>query len=206
MLLHPEADSLLKLRHRDPAWSARLGRLRSRVGQAHGATRLALQRAMYRASVQDEVAPCPWLAEKELGGKHVRLESIAGRTRRNDVARRVGAALRQRVDVVEGCARVLEPRATVDTTATAVAHRGELERSLVLCREQSPHATKQIAGCAWCAGETDAVTVSSGQFHLAGKDDTPRREMLPRAGCRATWSSSHRRSQHVRCARRDRNV
>jgi hypothetical protein len=36
------------------------------------------------------------------------------------------------------------------------------------------------------------MTVSSGQSHLAGKDDTPRREGLPVAGCRTTWSAWHR--------------
>jgi hypothetical protein len=39
------------------------------------------------------------------------------------------------MDVVERRARILERRAAVDTTATAVAHRGELERSLVLSGE-----------------------------------------------------------------------
>ena len=110
------------------------------------------------------------------------------------------------MDVVERGARVLERRAAIDTAATAVSHRGELERSLVLCGEQSPQAAKEISGGAGGAGEGDAMTVSSGQSHLAGKDDTPRREKLPRAGCRASWSASHRRSQHVRRACRARIV
>ena len=40
-----------------------------------------------------------------------------------------------------------------------------------------------------------AMTVSSGQSDLAGKDDTPRRERFPVAGCRATWSVRHRSGQ-----------
>jgi hypothetical protein len=111
------------------------------------------------------------------------------------------AAFGQRMHVVECRALVLQCRAAIDTSATAVSHRGELERSLVLCGEQSPNATQEASGRAGCARESDAVTVSSGQSHLAGKDDTPRREKLPRAGCRTSWSASHRGSQHVRCAR-----
>ena len=95
-------------------------------------------------------------------------------------------------------------RAAVHAAAAAVSHRGELERSLVLRGQQPPHPTKETSRGAGCAGEGDAMTVSSGQSHLAGKDDTPRRERLPRAGCRASWSASHRGRQHVRraaCAR-----
>jgi len=76
----------------------------------------------------------------------------------------------------------------------------------VLSGEQSPDATQEASGCAGSAWESDAVTVSSGQSHLAGKDDTPRRERLPRAGCRTSWSASHRRSQHTRCACRARSI
>ena len=161
---------------------------------------------MHGSRVENEIAPGPGMAEEELRREHVGLEPIARRTRGYDVARRVRAALGERMDVVERRARILEWRAAIDTAATAVAHGGELECSLVLCGEQSPHAAKEISRGAGGAGEGDAVTVSSGQSHLAGKDDTPRREKLPRAGCRASWSASHRRSQHVRCARRARIV
>ena len=161
---------------------------------------------MHRARIQDEVAPCPWMSKKELGGQHVGFEPIAGRTRRHDVARRMGSALGERMNVIERGTRVLEGRSAVHASAAAVSHRSELERSLVLCGEQPPHPTKETSRGAGCAGEGDAMTVSSGQSHLAGKDDTPRRERLPRAGCRASWSASHRRSQHVRHARRARIV
>src|SRR4051794_31793645 len=89
------------------------------------------------------------------------------------------AALGQRMHVIECRALVLQCRAAIDASAAAVSHRGELERSLVLCGEQSPNATQEASGRAGCAWESDAVTVSSGQSHLAGKDDTPRREKLP---------------------------
>src|SRR5919107_3492968 len=116
------------------------------------------------------------------------------------------SALGERMNVIERRACVLQRRATVHTAAAAVSHRCELERSLVLCGEQPPHPTEETSRGAGCAGEGDAMTVSSGQSHLAGKDDTPRRERLPRAGCRASWSASHRRSQHERSALRARIV
>jgi hypothetical protein len=119
----------------------RSGGARLREGETHCATRLALERPVHGAGVQDEVAARPRMAEKELRGEHVRFETIARRTRRDDVARRVGASLGERMHVIERRTLILECRAAINTSATAVSHRGELECSLVLCGEQSPNAT-----------------------------------------------------------------
>jgi hypothetical protein len=72
------------------------------------------------------------MPQEELRGEHIGLEAIARRARRDDVARRVRAALGEWMHVVERGARILERGATIDAAATAVSHRGELERSLVL--------------------------------------------------------------------------
>jgi hypothetical protein len=94
--------------------------------------------------------------------------------------------------VIERGACVLERRRTVDAAPATIAHRGQLERSLVFGRKKTYAAQKTSRG-AWrtrCAGKRDAMTVSSGQSHLAGKDDTPLREEVPRAGCRESKSVS----------------
>jgi hypothetical protein len=131
---------------------------------------------MYRPRVVNEVAARPWMTEKELRRQQVRLEPVARRTRHDDVARRVRAALRERMDMVERGARVVERRGAVHTAAPAVSQRRELDRSLVLVRREPPNPTQETSWRARCAGKRDAMTVSSGQSHLAGKDDTPRRE------------------------------
>ena len=56
-------------------------------GETHRAARLTLERAVYGASVQDEVGAGPRMAQEELRGEHVRLEAIARGTRGDDVAR-----------------------------------------------------------------------------------------------------------------------
>src|SRR5436190_3209183 len=108
----------------------RSGGARLGESETHRATRLALEGAVHGAGVEDEIAARPRIAEKELRGEHVGLEAIAGRTCRHDVARRVRASLRERMHVVERRTIVLEGRAAINTSATAVSHRGELERSL----------------------------------------------------------------------------
>ena len=169
-------------------------------GQAHGAARLTLECAVHRACIVDEVAPRPWISQKELGGKHVRFQAIAGRTRGDDVARRMRAALGERIHMVERGAGVVELGRAVHASAAAVSNRGELDRPLLLGRDEAPYPAQEAATS---AGERDAMTtVSSGQSHLAGKDDTPRREELPVAGCRATCASSawRRSGQQMRRA------
>src|SRR5436190_2072965 len=99
-----------------------------------------------------------------------------------------------------GCAR-RSGGARLGESETHRATRLELEGALVLCGKESPDAAQHASGCARSAWESDAMTVSSGQSHLAGKDNTPRRENIPRAGRCVSWSALHRGSQHVRGAR-----
>ena len=128
------------------------------------------------SALVDEVAASPGVAKKELSGQHVGFQSIARWARRDDVAWRVRSALGERMDVVERGARVLERRGAIDAAASAVAQGGELDGSLVLGGDEASQVTQKASRRAGCAGKRDAMTVSSGQSHLARKDDTPRRE------------------------------
>ena len=131
---------------------------------------------MHGACIVDEVAACPRIAKKEFRGKHVSLQSIARGTGGDHIAGRVRSTLGERMNVVERGALVFERSRAVHAATSAVSQRGELDRSLVLSGNEAPEATQETSGCAWGARKRDAMTVSSGQSHLARKDDTPRRE------------------------------
>src|SRR5258705_3583498 len=99
----------------------------------------------------------------------------------------MGPALGERVHVVERGARVVEGGRAVHAASAAVSEGRHLDRPLLFRGDEAAHSAEQSTPG---AGEADAMTVSSGQSHLAGKDDTPRREKLPVAGCRTplSWS------------------
>ena len=78
----------------------------------------------------DEVLSRPRVAGEELGWQQVALEAIARATRQHDVAGRMGAAVGERVHVIERRQVELESRAAVDAATTTVAHGRSLERSL----------------------------------------------------------------------------
>jgi len=161
-----------------PSGGPRLGE-----GQAHRPASLTLERAMHGARIVDEVVSRPRIAEEELRRQHVGLEAVARRTGCHDVTRRVCAAAGERMHVVERRMRVVERSGAVDATPAAVPDGGELDGAFLLGWQEPTHAAEDPA---MSAGERDAVTVSSGQSHLAGKDDTPHREEVPVAGCRAS--------------------
>ena len=87
---------------------------------------------MDRASITNEVRPGLWILREELVRQHVTLHSIARSAGADEVSRRVGAAARYRVDVVQRRFHRVEPVPAVDTTPAAVAHRRALELSFVV--------------------------------------------------------------------------
>jgi hypothetical protein len=88
----------------------------------------------------------------------------------------VHSSLGERMNMVERGALVFERSRAVHAATSAVSQRGELDGSLVLGVDEAPNSTQETSGRARGARERDAMTVSSGQSHLARKDDTPRRE------------------------------
>ena len=136
---------------------------------------------MHGARVGDEVLSRPRIAREELGRQQVSLQAIAARAGEDDVARRVSAAVRQRMHVVERREVEFEWRAAVHAAPAAVAHRGSFDRSLLWAGGDC-FCPAADARRAW---EGDTVELpTSGQCHLA-KKATPRRGKCPVAGCRA---------------------
>ena len=87
---------------------------------------------MNGASVGDEVLARPRIAGKEFGRQQVSLESIARAAGEDDVARRMGSAVGERVHVVERREVELELRSAVDAAAAAVTHGCTLERPFLM--------------------------------------------------------------------------
>ena len=114
-------------------------------GETHRAASLTLERSMHGTGMMDEVAARPGISREEFDGKHVRLEAVARRARRDDVARRVRSALRKRVHVVERGAGVVERCCAVHTATPAIAHGGELDRSLLLGGKDAANAAHDTA-------------------------------------------------------------
>ena len=100
---------------------------------------------MYGARVVNEVAAGGGVAHEEFRGEHVRLEAIARWAGGDDVACDVRAAFGEGMDVVERRVREVEWLGTVDASPAAVAHRGELERSLLLGGLEASNAAKDSA-------------------------------------------------------------
>ena len=102
------------------------------VGETHGTSRAALERAVYRSGVLDEVKTRPRVAGEELGRQQIALEAIAPPTRGNEVARRVNAAFGEGKDVVDGGDVVVKRRGAVDAPEAAITHHGVLDRALLV--------------------------------------------------------------------------
>jgi hypothetical protein len=79
---------------------------------------------MYGARIQDEVVTGPGVAHEELDRQQLSLQSIATHTSRDDVPERMGASMRQRVNMVESRGRKLERVSAIHAAPAAVAHGG----------------------------------------------------------------------------------
>jgi len=125
---------------------------------------------MHRAGVRYEIQSSPRIPTEEFGRQQVAFQAITARTGGDDVARDVRAPVREGMDVVQRSQLEVERGSAVDATATAVAHRGALDRALLM-------AGSHVLDPPWragCAGKGDAVKVpTTGQCHLA-KKATPR--------------------------------
>ena len=97
---------------------------------------------MDSAGQPDEVRPGPRMADEELVGQQIALEAVAAVAGGDDVARRVGAAVCEWIDVIEGREPELERPGAVDAAPAAVAHGCALEGALGLKRDNAATATK----------------------------------------------------------------
>src|SRR5438874_1267038 len=86
---------------------------------------------MHGARVQDEVQPGPREPGEEFARQHVALQAVTSRACRHEVAGDVGAAVSDRMDVVESREVKFQRRGAVHTPPAAVAHGGALDRPLL---------------------------------------------------------------------------
>ena len=103
-----------------------------RQRETHSASCAALQCPVHRACITNEICAGLRIPREELVRQHVSLHSIARRTGADEVSRRVRAAARYRMDVVQRRFHRVEPVPAVDTTSAAVAHCRALELSFVV--------------------------------------------------------------------------
>lgn len=84
---------------------------------------------MHRPGVANEICAGPRVAREKLEWKEVAFEPIARPACNDKVARIVGAAAREREDVIERGGALIEMRRAVYTALTAIAQRGSSHRS-----------------------------------------------------------------------------
>src|SRR4051812_46946668 len=103
-----------------------------RAGEAHRPPRATLERAVHRSRVRDEVETRPGIAGEKLARQHIAFQAIAATAGEDEVARDVCTAMRERVDVIERREIKLQWRCAIDAAAIAIAHRGALDRALLM--------------------------------------------------------------------------
>ena len=103
-----------------------------RQREAYGAPCAPLQSPVNRSCIADKVGASLWIPREELVRQHVTLQSITWGTGADEVSRRVGAAVRHGMDVVERRFHRVEPVTAVHAATAAIAHRRALELSLVV--------------------------------------------------------------------------
>ena len=87
---------------------------------------------MHCARMRNEVESCPRVTSKEFVRQQITLEPIAAAAGEDDVPGHVRAAVRQRIHVIERGEVELQGRGAVHAAAAAVAHRGSLDRPLLM--------------------------------------------------------------------------
>lgn len=113
---------------------------------------------MNSPGVGDEVLARPRVPGKKFCRQQVSLQAIARAAGENDVARRVRAAVSQRVHMVEGREVELQRQATIDAASAAIAHSGSFDCSFLVARGNflGPAADTRSAG----EGDTMEVPTS----------------------------------------------
>src|SRR5690242_3731241 len=151
------------------------------ISEADGASCTALQSAMHRARILDEVESRPRISSEELGREEIAFQAITSAAGGDEIAGGVDATLGEREYVIDGGEVVVERRGAVDTAATAVTHHRVLDRALLVGAWRALGSFGP-ARDTWKTRETNAVIVSTtGQFHLAEKA-TPRNGSRSRSG------------------------
>jgi len=87
---------------------------------------------MHGTSVGDEVETCPRIAGEEFRREEIALEAITSSAGRDEIARRVDAALGEREDMVDRSEVELERGGAVDAAPAAVTHHCVLYRALLV--------------------------------------------------------------------------
>ena len=155
------------------------------VGEADGAPRPALERAMHRAGIPYEVRAGPRASGEELVRECVALEPIAAPAGRDDVAGGVGPSPGEGVDVIErGFFQCQLPR-TVHAPSTAIAEGGLLQGPLRVATERRMLAC--VRGTAATGRARSNHPENPTSRHCPSPEKTTPRPGLAGAGCRE-WS------------------
>ena len=104
------------------------------------------------------------MPHEKLDREQFTLQAIAAHAGGDQVAKRVRAAMRKRVNVIESGVGEFERFSAVNAAPAAVAHRGALNRVLVVGGWKAPRPAR-VGGSG--ALTENSVIVPSGQFHLA---------------------------------------
>ena len=150
--------------------------------EAHGAARATLEGPVHRARIAHEVCPRPRMPSKELDREQVPLERVTSPAGGHQVARHVGAAMRERVDVVQRGGLQLQGLRAVDAAAAAVAHGGALDGALLAAGQLVPVNPADVTMGPWHGDAMRAA--ASGHVHLTGKGKPPAPARCRRAGGR----------------------
>ena len=133
---------------------------------------------MNGASIPHEVCASPRVGGEERVREKIAFQAVTPCARENDVAGVMGAAVRQRVHVVERCRLEIELGGAVDAAPAAVAHGGSFDGALVFGPAKVADArvarAASKAGEAGEAGEHDAVVLSANGHFTSREKATPR--------------------------------
>src|SRR5688572_26311246 len=130
---------------------------------------------MNGASIPHEVCASPWVGGEERVREKIAFQAVTPCARENDVAGVMGAAMRQRVHMVERCRLEIELGGAVDTAPAAVAHGSSFDGALVFGPAKVADArVARAASWAGEAGEHDAVVLSANGHFTSREKATPR--------------------------------
>lgn len=127
---------------------------------------------MHHAGVRQEILSGTGISKEEFKGEHVPFHPIAGTAGHHEIARRMRAALRERVYMVDRCEVEIEGGAAVDAATAAVAHHGPFQGAFMFPPEDlldlALHAARG-------AGEWNAVSAMLGHCTSPKRSDAQRR-------------------------------
>lgn len=151
------------------------------VGEANCPARGALQRAMNGSRVPHEVGAGPGVGSEKSVRKEIAFQAITTVARQDDIARVMGTAVRERVNVIQCGSLEIERSCAVDAAMSAIAHCGALDGALVT--GPTKVADARVVRTTTGAGETgEHDTMMLSWAGGANRHCTSREKPMPRVG------------------------